>query len=270
VTDPRRAPRRPSTFLLASAALHLGAAGLLAAFPGWWRAVVATLVADHMVFGFGGLFPRSALLGPNVCRLPPGDRVALTFDDGPDPEVTPSVLARLAAHGARASFFCVGSKVERHPDLARAIRDGGHEVENHTHLHSNLFAFLGPAAMSREIGRAQDAIECAVGRRPALFRAPAGMRSFWVDPVVSILGLRLVSWTRRGFDTVDRDTGRVATRLATGLAPGDILLLHDGSKRRDAAGHPVLLGAVSAILEEASRRGLACVPVDEALRGAER
>jgi len=194
--------------------------------------------------------------------------VALTFDDGPDPRVTPAVLEILAGAGARASFFCVGQKVERYPELAREIHDRGHAVENHSHRHSHAFAFLGPAGMHQDILRAQQAIARVVGRRPLLFRAPAGIRNLFLDPVLSRLGLTLVSWTRRGFDTVDHAPSRVAGRLLSGLAPRDILLLHDGSAARDSAGRPVVLDALAISLRELSRRGLRCVPVDEALQEA--
>jgi len=240
---------------------------MLALAPDQWPAAIAAVLADHAALTVAGLLPRCALLGPNLRRLPAGKNLALTFDDGPDPEVTPVVLRVLAAAGARATFFCVGQKVERWPALAREIREHGHTIENHSHLHSNAFAFLGPAAMRREIGRAQDAIMRAVGSRPRFFRAPAGIRNPWLDPVLSSLGLRLVSWTRRGFDTVDRDASRVAARLLAGLRPGDILLLHDGSAARSLEGRPVVLDTLAGILGEASRQGLRCVSLDEALAG---
>ena len=93
--------------------------------------------------------------------------------------------------------------------------------------------------MEREIRPAQDAIAAATGRAPRLFRAPVGIRNPWLDRVLARTGLRLVSWTRRGLDTVRADAARIAARLLRGLAAGDILLLHDGSSARDGAGRAV-------------------------------
>jgi peptidoglycan/xylan/chitin deacetylase (PgdA/CDA1 family) len=261
-----------SAFLKASAGIHAAAGLGLAAAPGAWPYALLAVAANHAAIGLAGLFPRSRFLGPNVTRLPdrPGAKVvALTFDDGPDPEITPRVLDILDAHGARATFFCIGREVDRYPRLARSIVDRGHQVENHSYRHSHRFGFLGPTHLRREIDRAQQAIESATGRRPGLFRAPAGVRNPFVQPALDRLGLRLVSWTRRGFDTVSRRTDRVLSRLVTGLGPGDILLLHDGAPvggRRDGA---VALEALPMLLEALAAHGLSSLPVAEALAGAE-
>ena len=103
-----------------------------------------------------------------------------------------------------------------------------------------------------------------MGRRPRFFRPPAGIRNPWLDPVLARLGLRLVTWTRRGFDTVSRDGRKVATRLVKDLRPGDILLLHDRGLR-DASGRPVVMAALPAVLDALATRGLRSVPLDEAL-----
>jgi len=258
---------RPSMLLGASAGLHVGAGVALALAPSGWPMIAATVMANHAVLTAAGLLPRCGLLGPVLTRLTgygTEGRVALTFDDGPDPRITPAVLDLLEAHGARATFFCVGQRVEANPGLAREIRDRGHGVENHSHRHSNGFAFLGPRRLRREILRGADAIEEAVGRRPTLFRAPAGIRNLWLDPVLARLGLGLVAWTRRGFDTVSRDPGRVAARLLAGLEAGDILLLHDGSPARDLGGRPVVLSALPTVLDAFARHELRSVPLDEA------
>jgi peptidoglycan/xylan/chitin deacetylase (PgdA/CDA1 family) len=253
--------------LWASAGLHVLAGASLVAAPSRWPAALGAVAASQLALTVAGLLPRCSLLGPNLVRLP-GDtdgRVALTFDDGPDPSVTPRVLDLLDRHGAKASFFCIGRLVLAHPGLAREIHERGHRVENHSFRHSNAFAFQGPARLRAEIQRAQDAIGSSLGRAPLLFRAPAGIRNPWLDPVLARLGLRLVSWTRRGFDTVTAAPQRVTARLVRGLAGGDILLLHDGSCARDASGRPVVLQALPELLHELERRGLRSVRVDEAL-----
>jgi peptidoglycan/xylan/chitin deacetylase (PgdA/CDA1 family) len=239
--------------------------------PRAWQIALGAVVANHLGLGAASVLPRCGWLGPNLRRVPAeragGELVALTFDDGPDPAVTPEVLELLATAGARATFFCVGKRAEAHPDLVAAIRGGGHEVENHTYSHPNDFALRGPRAMASEVERAQLAIERSGGGRPVLFRAPAGMKNPWLGTVLDRAGLSLVSWTRRGFDTVSRESSRVAARLLRHLGAGDILLLHDGSGARAAGGQPVVLDALPRVLEGMNRQGLRSEPLRWLLRG---
>jgi peptidoglycan/xylan/chitin deacetylase (PgdA/CDA1 family) len=115
----------------------------------------------------------------------------------------------------------------------------------------------------------QAAIAGATGRDPRFFRAPAGFRSPLLDPVLALRGLRYVSWTRRGLDTVDGDAERVAARLTRGLAAGDVLLLHDRAHRRAAGGEPVVLAVLPAVLERIAAAGLKAVTLPAACaRGA--
>ena len=206
------------------------------------------------------------MLGANIVRLPAAAaarrEVCLTFDDGPDPVLTPHVLELLERHGARASFFCIGEKAAAYPHLVEEIARRGHSVENHSLRHSPAFAFYGPLRLRREISTAQLAISQITGRRPEFFRAPAGFRSMLLDPVLARCGLRYVSWTRRGLDGVDGDPDRVLSRLADGLSAGDILLLHDGARAR--TGNPALLTVLPRLLNELSARGLASVSLPEA------
>ena len=263
---------RPSALLRVSVGLHLGGAAALALAPHAWQVVLGVLIADHLTMVAAGLWPRGTLIGPTIVCLPPAARlrreIALTFDDGPDPATTPRVLDMLAARGARSTFFCVGRRVESNRDVAAEIARRGHRVENHSYRHRNAFWFLPPALLRDEIERAQDAIATATGRAPRLFRAPAGIRSPLLEPALARAGLDLVAWTRRGFDTVSGDAGRVLARLARGLAPGDILLLHDGSSAPGASGGPVLLEVLPRLLDAIDAAGLNPVPLEPLREGA--
>ena len=256
---------RPTPFLAGAMGVSAAALVALAAAPAHWRLALGALGACHAAMAAAGMTPRSRLLGPNLTRLPEAaarrGEVGLSFDDGPDPEVTPAVLDLLDRYGARATFFAVGRRVEARPGLAAEVAARGHRVENHTHTHTPGFAFLGPRGTGREIGRAQEAIAAATGRRPALFRAPAGLRNPWLDPVLWRHGLQLASWTRRAFDTVSAEPQRIAARLLRGLAPGDVLLLHDGSAARGRSGRPAVLDALPRLLDELAARGLTAVPL---------
>ena len=265
MTGPR-GPYRPPPLLAGSIGLHAAGALALAAAPRQWLAVAVAVVADHLVLGAASLWPRSRWVGPNLLRLP-GDaarrgEVALTFDDGPDPDVTPRVLDLLDGAGARATFFAIGRRAEACPGLVAETVRRGHRVENHSHTHPHLFACYSWGALRREIERAQDAIAAAAGRPPRLFRAPAGLRNPLLDGVLHRTGLRLVSWTRRGFDAVGGDPATVARRLLQGLAPGDILLLHDGSTVRERGGNPQVLEVLPRVLDALAAQQLRSVPIE--------
>lgn len=253
----------PTPALGATALLHAGGTAALIYDPLAWPWIGGGLLANHALLTAAGFAPRSGMLGPNLARLPTAaaarGEVALTFDDGPDPEVTPRVLDLLDTADMKASFFLVGERAERYPVLAREIVRRGHCVENHSFRHSPWFAFCGVGKARREIDRAQRAIADATGFLPVYFRAPFGIRSPLLEPALAAYGLRYVSWTRRGFDTVDRDAAKVFDRLARGLAAGDVLLLHDGAVSRARADGMGVLAPLHALLARLAERGLRSV-----------
>ncbi len=257
----------PSPLLYGSAAVHLGAVAAVVLRPHAWPWALGAVAANHVALTAAGLWPRSQWLGTNWIRLPAGapGRIAITIDDGPDPEVTPRVLAQLAQARAQATFFCVGERVERFADLAREIVKSGHSIENHSQRHRHTFSLLGPRGMSAEISRAQDAIGRVTGSNPRFFRAPAGLRNPFLEPVLARLGLRLASWTRRGFDTVNGNANAVYERLANALHGDDILLLHDGNAARARNGNPVILEVLPRLLDAVAAHQLRTVTLRSAL-----
>jgi peptidoglycan/xylan/chitin deacetylase (PgdA/CDA1 family) len=263
------APRRwrPGLALQVSAGVHLALLAYAVMRPSSWPWVLLAVALNHVLIAIIGMWPRSRLLGPNMLRLPEAaarrGEVALTFDDGPDAEITPKVLDLLDLHGAKASFFCVGEKAAAHPDVVRDIVRRGHSVENHSMRHSGFFGFFGMNGLRTEILAAQDAIAAAAGRPPRFFRSPMGIRNPFLDPVVTRLGLTYTTWTRRGFDTVARRPQAVLARLLRGLAAGDILLLHDG---RTATKPPPVLEVLPELLERLSASGLKSVSLPMAMR----
>ena len=239
----------------ASVLVHAAAIVLLAADPQAWPWAVGVLGANHLVLLCAALSPNDRLLGPNLSSLPVSaagrGEICLTFDDGPNPDVTPRVLDLLDGFQAKASFFCIGERAAAHPELVREIARRGHSVENHSYHHRSAFAFFGTAWLKRQVDAAQETLTSLAGRPPAFFRAPAGFRSPLLHFVLSNAGLHYVSWTRRGFDAVSRDPQHVLRRLTRGLAPGDVLLLHDSA--------PIVLDVLPALLGELGARGLRSV-----------
>lgn len=262
-------PWRPAPAIRLSLLLHAAAAVSVVVLPASWPWALWAVAGNHFLLTLAVFWPRGGTLGPNLVRLTAlaaaRNEICLTFDDGPDPEVTPRVLDLLDQHEAKGSFFCVGEKAAAHPDVVREIARRGHSLENHSQHHSNAFALYGPLRLQRDVEAAQAIITSVAGRAPRYFRAPMGLRSPLLDPVLARCGLRYVSWTRRGFEVVHRDWRSVLRRLADPIAAGDILLLHDTCRARTSDGTPVVLAVLPELLARMKSKGLKSVTLPSAL-----
>lgn len=260
-------PWKPVALWWISLAWHAMVFTLWVAAPGLWKWWLAMLILQHMLISLLVMWPRNRLSGRVITRLPAAAAqqglVALTIDDGPDPAVTPQVLDVLDTWGARATFFCIGQRAARHPEIVRAILARGHAVENHGHTHSAWFSLWGTRRMEQDIRQAQEALWSAAGAWPRHFRPTAGFRNPWTDLVLARTGLHAVHWTRRGFDTRDPDPARVLRRLCHRLAGGDILLLHDGHCATTPAGEPVILAVLPGLLAQMRQQGLRTVRLED-------
>jgi len=225
--------------------------------------VVAALYAAGTGLMLLALFhPGAEWLASSRRRVACGNRpcVALTFDDGPSPEVTPKVLAILEEKNVRATFFMIGRRVVASPDLARRIVRAGHAVGNHTHSHPALFCFLTPRRLHREIQQAQDAILQATGVRPSIFRPPVGLRHPLLRPSLEHASLELVLWRLRSYDTRKVTAHELRTRILTRVQPGAIILLHD----RPGPGSSSMLASLPGVIDALSAGGFDFVTVDSA------
>lgn len=196
---------------------------------------------------------------PGVERLA-GERVALTFDDGPDPDATPAVLDALDAAGLSATFFVVGEQLKRHWAIAREARARGHQLALHgaTHPHHEE---LGPAAARDEVARGVGAFEAATGERATLFRPPYGRFSEHSFEACAKLGLTPVYWSAWGCDWDPLPPERVAELALRDLAPGAILLLHDSALYAPRESAEATAAAVALIAAAAAERGLELGPI---------
>lgn len=237
--------------------------------PALWPWTLVIVFINHAILSIAGLIPRSTLLGPNIIRLPQDaalrGEVAITIDDGPDPEVTPQVLDILDRHQAKATFFCIGRLAAQYPELCREIIRRGHTIENHSMSHNWFFSLLDPWSIHHEVREAQDLLSKISGKSPRFFRATAGLRNPELEPVLAHCGLRLCSWSKRGFDTRVGDADAVFASLTRELKGGDILLLHDGSAARTAAGKPVILEVLPRLLENLAQANLLSVTLRSAI-----
>ncbi len=267
---PRAFQPGPLHWLLAGS--HAAGVASIAVQPALWPWAVGAMFGSHALNFAFALAPGSAALGPVISKLPvpAADRgeIALTFDDGPDTELTPRVLDLLDEAGARATFFCVGARARAHPHLVREITARGHAVENHAFNHSRAMGFFSVQRLVRDIGDAQKTLADITGSAPKFFRAPFGIRTPLTEPALARLGLRCVAWNIRSLDSVDGSAERVAARIVRRLAPGAIVLMHDGvegRRRSTTARAPSVLGALPLVLATLREREWRSVTLRSAL-----
>lgn len=270
MTQVRASRWKPSAFIKASIWTHGIAVIGLIVDPSSALLWLAILAGNHGILTIGGLLPRAKLLGPNITHLPleaiANRQIALTFDDGPDPVVTPLILDILERNKAKATFFCIGYHAEQHPELIKRIVSQGHQVENHSYSHHKAFALRATKEIGKEISRAQEILSKLSGRSPRFFRPIAGIRNPLLDPVLSKLGLHLVSWSHRGFDTRLNNPDRLYRKLTNGLSAGNIILMHDGNVARTPDGIAVSVACLPAVIQKITDAGLTTVTLDEAFQ----
>jgi peptidoglycan/xylan/chitin deacetylase (PgdA/CDA1 family) len=201
---------------------------------------------------------------PGVTRVPAAAGAALTFDDGPDPLCTPILLDALAESGSRATFFVVGERVERHPELAAAIAERGHELALHGMTHRRHDR-LEPDEAREELRRGLAAIEAASGVRPELYRPPYGASSPPLAALCDELGLTLSYWTAWGQDWEPLSARRIAALVERDLEPGAVVLLHDSALYAERDDATPTVDAVRLIAATARRRGFGLVALGDAL-----
>jgi peptidoglycan/xylan/chitin deacetylase (PgdA/CDA1 family) len=203
---------------------------------------------------FQGQYPTAQRYGPTIHRERAAGRcIALTFDDGPNPEQTPRLLELLARHDAHATFFLIGKWAEREPALIREIVAAGHAIGNHTYTHPTMPAH-GAARIREELRRCRDAVE-ASGERfstvdgAALMRPPYGRRRPGTLRTMREEGYVPVTWSITGYDWRAHTTAKRITRRCLRASDGDIILLHDGSNTEPAADRSRSLASAQAVLE---------------------
>ena len=184
---------------------------------------------------------------PGLERLDRG--VAVTFDDGPDPDATPDVLDALDSAGMKATFFLVGEQVEAHPDLAREVAERGHEIAAHCFDHEAHERLVDPVG---DLRRTLDSIERVTGARPSLQRPPYGRFSPASHTACLRAGLQPVYWSAWGDDWEAIGPDRIADLVTRDLSDGLVILLHDSARyahrpsaRATAAAIPLIAAALA-------------------------
>lgn len=190
--------------------------------------------------------------------VPESGAISLTFDDGPDPDVTPAVLDTLERHGAKGTFFLLGEKVKRYPELARSIAERGHAIGSHGMKH-DVFMLRRRRETLEDIGESLKIIEEHTGCLTSLFRPPHGLFDFTTVRIVKRLKLRMVLWSLLSGDYRDDDPVLVLDRVKRYMRPGSIIVFHDTVR----GGGVALPGMIDTVCVKAREKGLDLVGVHE-------
>ena len=218
-------------------------------------------------YAYAAQSPTSQIFGRTVVAGSDIHELALTFDDGPNDPYTLQLLDLLARHQARAIFFLIGDFVRRRPDIARAVRQAGHLVGNHTMSHPSLM-WERPARVREELAGCTAAIEDATGEAVKYFRPPFGARRPDVLRTARELGLTPVMWNITAHDWDATDAEALAARVRRGIQSnqqrrrGSSVLLHDGGHLELGTDRSVTLAATRMLLESWVGSGLRIVTVD--------
>ena len=219
--------------------------------PAWLLAAPALWTG--YTWGSHALTLGSVWRGPQA-----GRKVALTFDDGPDPEHTPRVLDILADHGARATFFLIGERAARTGALVRRIAAAGHDLGNHTWSHRSLW-LVGPRETARQVSQGHEAIGQAAGAPPRFFRPPWGMTNLALFPVLRRLGTPCVFWTAQTEGRRPAAPALQVERARRRVRPGAIVDLHDADGVAGAGAR--LVEALPAMIGMLGAEGYSLVPL---------
>jgi peptidoglycan/xylan/chitin deacetylase (PgdA/CDA1 family) len=232
-----------------------------------WPAAVGGAAAVAALAG-GTFAPASSFWGPVVSRAEPtAAGVALTFDDGPTPGASDRILDALGELRVKAAFFVVGRNALKHPDLVSRMHAEGHLVGNHTLDHAHFGLFGRRRYWQHQIRETDEIIRQIIGRRPALFRPPMGIKTLHTTRAAASSGHATVTWSRRALDGVATSWERIVRRLGPTSEPGDILLLHDGVEPNARPRDPgATVAALRPLVEMLRSRGLEPRPLDELLR----
>jgi peptidoglycan-N-acetylglucosamine deacetylase len=237
----------------------------------WTAAAPIALAAGVAVTAFGAVNPRSQLFGPTIWHCNSPKKLAVTFDDGPNPKITPELLNLLDEHAVPATFFVVGRFASECSGLLREIVGRGHVIGNHTTTHPNLF-WKSPSEIGDELKRCNDAISEVTNRPPQWFRPPFGFRNPWVISTARQLGMTTVMWTKLPGDWRPKPSAWLIQRLQSltdaNSRGGHILCLHDGDFRFLNGDRSATVQALRHWLPRWRDLGLEFVTIDHAAQPA--
>jgi peptidoglycan-N-acetylglucosamine deacetylase len=193
----------------------------------WW--ILVPLFGLYLIMLIiGSIFIRINFYLKALSRGEKSEKVAaLTFDDGPDSEITPKVLAILEKYNVQATFFIIGKKAKKNGVILRRMINQKHLVGLHSYKHGFFFDFYRKMDMEKDLLKTEDAITCIAGKKPLLFRPPYGVTNPTLATAVKNLDFKVIGWSVRSLDTTIKDAEKVSKRIIGKLHPGAVILMHD-------------------------------------------
>jgi peptidoglycan-N-acetylglucosamine deacetylase len=250
--------------ILGLAATSIGLSLALLPAPASWILTAGIALGVVALFTWSIAQANSGFWIETLWRAPEASRaVALTFDDGPDVCFTSRILDILAEKRVTATFFVVGERAARHPEVVRRAHDLGHAIGNHSHTHSLGFHFHHERGMRSEIDSCNRVIRSVIGHTPRLFRAPQGLKTPALGDVLREHGMAAVGWQVRGMDYWLQDPERIARRIVERAIGGGVLQMHDGGGFLGGADRSATLRALPIVIDGLRARGFTFVRVDE-------
>ncbi len=198
----------------------------------WWSFLFITIVW-FLITLCGSFFIRwnYHLTSLHSNKKTNQQQVAITFDDGPHPEFTPKALDLLKKYNAKATFFCIGQEVEKHPEILKRILAEGHLVGNHTYSHSKSFGFFNTDKVVSELQQTIQVIKDLSGKEMKLYRPAFAVTNPMIERAVKQLDVHSIGWSVRSLDTTSRSEKMILNRILPKLSKGDVILLHDTSQK---------------------------------------
>lgn len=223
---------------------------------GWnwlWCLVPVGLFVANLVYGTFDIRANYHLKSINSGDLK-SNKIALTFDDGPT-EFTPDVLDILKKHGTRATFFCIGNRLNKSKEIVQRAFEEGHTFGNHSYVHSQTFDFASTSKVVGEIEQTNALLKSITGHPPRWFRPPFGVTNPNIRKALVRTEMQSIGWTNRSLDTLNHPPEKVVSRVMRKLQGGDIILFHDSHDRIS----PIL----EQFLDEVSQTDFQIVPLEE-------
>ena len=180
------------------------------------------------VMFWGSYFINSNYHIQTLCEVKSDKKeIAITFDDGPDKNVTPALLEVLNKHNAKAAFFCIGRKIEGNEAVLKKIDSEGHVIGNHSFSHSNFFDFFTAGKMKREFEQSDKLVFDAIGKQMNFYRPPYGITTPAMKKAVKEKQYETIGWSVRSMDSMQRNEQKLMNKLTKQLKPGAVFLFHD-------------------------------------------
>ena len=198
---------------------------------GYYWILVFVLIIWLGLISWGAFDIRLGYFIPTINSVKTkNNKIAITFDDGPT-EFTPEFLDLLSKYDAKATFFCIGKQIEKHPEILDRIYKEGHQIGNHSYSHHKSFGFFSSKKVKKEIQKTDTLIEQITTKKNQYFRPPFGVTNPHIAKAIKQTKHKVIGWNIRSLDTVIEDENKILERITKKLQSGSIILLHDTSDK---------------------------------------